>query len=146
MGLCLCQPGTRPERANRTPPLDATTLVSGGWAVTQRKNFVGRTNRGFVCERCGARVLPLARGGFRDHCPRCLWSKHVDCVPGDRAESCRGLMKPVAVEHDAKRGWMLVHRCVRCGLVRRNRAALRDPTQADDFEAILELARRVAGR
>jgi len=113
--------------------------------VTQRKNFVGRTNRGFVCERCGEHVLPLARGGFRNHCPRCLWSKHADRVPGDRAESCGGPMEPVRIESDAKRGWMIVHRCVRCGMGRRNRAALSDPRQPDDFEAMLEVARRVEG-
>jgi DNA-directed RNA polymerase subunit RPC12/RpoP len=114
--------------------------------VTQRKNFLGRTNRGFACEHCGAEVLPLARGGFRNHCPHCLWSKHVDRVPGDRAESCCGLMPPVGVESDAKRGWMIVLRCLRCGFTRRSRAALADPRQPDDFEAMLAVARRASGR
>ena len=109
--------------------------------MTQRKNFVGRTNYGFVCERCNEQVLPLARGGFRNHCPRCLWSKHVDRVPGDRAESCGGLMEPIGIESDAKRGWMIVHRCVRCGFTRRNRAALDDPRQADEFEVLVGVAR-----
>ncbi len=113
--------------------------------MTERTNFIGRTNDGFVCEQCGVEVHPLARGGFRNHCPRCLWSKHVDEVPGDRAESCGGLMEPVRVEQDAKRGSMVVHRCVRCGIIRRNRAALCDPRQPDDFEAMLEIARRVGG-
>jgi hypothetical protein len=110
--------------------------------VTQRKNFIGWTNDGFTCACCGTQVLPLARGGFRNHCPWCLWSKHVDRVPGDRDATCRGLMEPVAVEQDAKRGWMVVHRCVECGLLRRNQAACDDPRQADDFEALLEIARR----
>jgi len=113
--------------------------------MTQRKNFVGRTNRGFVCERCGEQVLPLARGGFRNHCPRCLWSKHVDRVPGDRMESCGGLMAPIGVESDAKRGWMIVHRCVRCGFTRRNRAALDDPRQADEWGVMVKVARRAGG-
>jgi len=113
--------------------------------MTQRKNFVGRTNCGFVCERCGERVLPLSRGGFRNHCPKCLWSKHVDRVPGDRAESCGGLMEPVRVESDAKRGWMIVHECVRCGFVGRNRAALDDPRQGDEWGVMVEVARRVGG-
>jgi hypothetical protein len=113
--------------------------------VTERTNFVGRTNDGFVCTHCGAEVLPLARGGFRNHCPKCLWSKHVDCVPGDREAACAGLMEPIRVEYDARRGWMIVHRCVCCGSVRRNRAALSDPRQPDDFEAMLGIARRVEG-
>jgi hypothetical protein len=108
--------------------------------VSQRKNFVGRTNHGFVCEHCGVNVLPLAGGGFRNHCPQCLWSKHVDGVPGDRESACEGLMEPVQIEADAKRVWIIVHRCVRCGLVRRNRAALNDPRQPDDFDAILAMA------
>jgi hypothetical protein len=108
--------------------------------MTQRRNFVGRTNEGFVCGRCGLRVQPLA-GGFRNHCPGCLWSKHVDDVPGDRAARCGGPMAPVRVEPDAKRGWMIVHRCQRCGAVRRNRAALTDRCQPDDFEALLAVAR-----
>ena len=109
--------------------------------MAQRKNFVGRTNQGFTCEKCGTRVLALARGGFRNHCPTCLWSKHVDCVPGDRGAACKGLMEPTRVEADAKRGWMIVHRCVRCGAVRRNRAALADPRQPDDFDIIVGIGR-----
>jgi DNA-directed RNA polymerase subunit RPC12/RpoP len=110
--------------------------------MTRRANFVGGTNHGFVCARCGAQVFPLLRGGFRNHCPRCLWSRHVDRIPGDRANACAGLMEPVGVESDAKRTWMLVHRCVRCGATRRNRVALTDPRQPDDFEAVVALACR----
>ena len=107
--------------------------------MTQRRNFVGRTNHGFACEHCHAQVLPLKGGGFRNHCPCCLWSKHVDIIPGDRASDCGGLMKPINLEPDAKRGWMLVHRCVRCGHVRRNRVAASDPRQADDFEVTVKV-------
>jgi hypothetical protein len=64
----------------------------------------------------------------------------VDIVPGDRASSCGGLMECVAVEADARRGWVLVHRCVLCGTVRRNRAALDDPWQPDDFAMLLQVA------
>jgi len=112
--------------------------------VAQRKNFIGRTNEGFVCEHCRTQVLPLARGGFRNHCPSCLWSKHVDRIAGDREAACKGLMEPVRVEADAKRAWMIVHRCLRCGALRRNRAALDDPRQPDDFRVVLEIARRAA--
>jgi DNA-directed RNA polymerase subunit RPC12/RpoP len=112
--------------------------------VTLRTNFVGRSNDGFTCEHCGEQVFPLLRGGFRNHCPRCLWGKHVDCIPGDRRDLCGGLMEPVRLEADAKRSWMLVHRCVRCGTTRRNRAALEDVRQPDDFAALVAVARRAA--
>jgi hypothetical protein len=55
-------------------------------------------------------------------------------------------MEPVAVEQDARRGWMVVHRCRRCGFTRRNRSAYDDPRQPDDFEAMLGLARRAGIR
>jgi hypothetical protein len=51
-------------------------------------------------------------------------------------------MEAVAVEHSGKKGWVLVHRCTRCGAERRNRAALDDPRQPDDYEAIVSLASR----
>lgn len=114
--------------------------------MTKRINFVGRTNEGFRCENCGVAVLPLIGGGYRNHCPRCLWSKHVDGIPGDRGDICHAMMAPVRVEADGKRGWMLVHRCLRCGHVRRNRMALHDPRQPDDFDAAIVLAQRAALR
>src|SRR3989338_8156335 len=40
-----------------------------------------RTKEDFTCERCGFFV----RGsGYTNHCPQCLWSKHVDVNPGNR--------------------------------------------------------------
>jgi len=56
------------------------------------------------------------------------------------------MMSPVAVERDARRGWMIVHRCTRCGAVRRNRAALDDSAQADRFDAMVAIAAGAADR
>ena len=109
-------------------------------ASARRKSRYSR-NEGFLCEKCGLEVQPLANGSCRNHCPRCLSSKHVDDVPGDRASRCAGLMECVAVEADARREWMLVHRCTLCGSTRRNRAALDDPRQPDDFTVLLQVAR-----
>ena len=89
----------------------------------------------FVCENCGCAV----RGtGYTNHCPRCLYSKHVDVNPGDRGSLCRGLMKPIAVETE-RRGHVIVHQCVACGAIKRNHAAA-----ADSFEAILAVSVRSA--
>jgi len=94
-----------------------------------------RTTEDFACLVCGA----SARGdGYTNHCPRCLWSRHVDVQPGDRAAGCGGLMRPVAVEaraHDT----VLTHACERCGHRRRNRTA-----PADDEQALLRLAAEAA--
>jgi hypothetical protein len=78
----------------------------------------------FQCEHCHAIVQPLPHGSYRNHCPRCLYSKHVDAVgPGDRASMCHGLMEPLTLDQDGKRGWMIIHRCVACGKQIPNRAA-----------------------
>ena len=49
----------------------------------------------FTCEKCG---FGSEGNGFTNHCPECLWSKHVDKHPGDRAEECGGLMRPIGTE------------------------------------------------
>jgi hypothetical protein len=66
-------------------------------------------------------------------------------VPGDRAEACGGLMEPIGLRGTSTAGWDIVHRCLRCGAVRRNRAALDDPRQPDSWEAVRELAARSDG-
>lgn len=113
--------------------------------LPRMKRFTGRgANQPFSCAQCGTEVAPLVGGGYRNHCPACLHSLHVDVNPGDRAADCGGVMEPIAVEHAAKKGWVLVHRCLRCGAVRRNRAALSDPVQPDDYDAIVALSSGVA--
>ena len=92
-----------------------------------------RTKEDFVCANCGAKVKG---NGYTNHCPRCLFSQHVDINPGDRASTCGGLMKPVDVE--LKDGeYTLVQRCVKCGHTRRNRVA-----KEDDFEIVIELSKK----
>lgn len=87
-----------------------------------RKNFIP-INDSFTCEACGCEVPP-ARGTFRNHCPACLTSKHVDSVlPGDRAETCGGLMPTVAYEGTDPDKLDLIQICQRCGTRRRNRTA-----------------------
>ncbi len=105
-----------------------------------RRNFLGSGNDAFVCGHCSSDVLPLANGSFRNHCPHCLWSRHVDVVPGDRASSCGGLMEPVAVEGSSAGGWKITQRCVDCGHERANVAALDDPRQPDDWDALADIA------
>ncbi len=85
-------------------------------------------------------MVPLTIGGYRNHCPAYLWSRHVDGArPGDRASACGGPMRPVGLDHRAGKGWMVVLRCERCGAIRRNRVA-RDTVQPDDPDAVLGLS------
>ena len=51
----------------------------------------------FICENCGKKVTKLGYTA-RDHCPYCLYSKHLDINPGDRECTCHGLMKPIGIE------------------------------------------------
>jgi hypothetical protein len=108
----------------------------------ERKHFT-TNDAGFVCASCGSEVLPLGSSS-RNHCPACLVSLHVDVNPGDRACGCRGLMRPIGVETEGKRGFVLVHRCERCGAVRRNRAVTGAATQPDDMDRIIELSAAAA--
>lgn len=103
------------------------------------------TNTGFACAHCGADVPPLQNGSYRNHCPFCLHSLHVDIFPGDRANDCGGLLEPVGADYSGKKGWVIVHRCLRCGEVRRNKAALDDATP-DAFEKLVALTQPVANR
>jgi len=85
----------------------------------------------FTCEHCGKDVAPLTEGSYRNHCPFCLHSKHVDELgPGDRASTCGGLMAPVGLDGTASKGWVLVHRCMRCGKNIRNKIAPDDDLSA----------------
>ena len=83
----------------------------------------------FVCEYCGLQVSPLNEGTYRDHCPECLYSKHVDVKPGDRLADCGGLMKPVKVEGTEK-GYRVLHRCIACAYEKINKVAPEDNIEA----------------
>ena len=88
------------------------------------KNFT-KNDEEFICENCGAKVNPLGYSS-RDHCPHCLCSKHVDINPGDREAECKGLLKPIQVLPDSKKGYIIIYRCTKCGEERRCKAASDD--------------------
>jgi predicted RNA-binding Zn-ribbon protein involved in translation (DUF1610 family) len=111
--------------------------------VNRRFTKIG-TNSSFICTSCGAEVPPLENGSVRNHCPKCLSSLHVDEFPGDRASDCGGMLEAVGVEHSGKKGWIVIHKCQKCGEIRRNKAALDDPVAPDDFELIVQLSKKPA--
>lgn len=84
----------------------------------------------FVCARCSFRVNG---NGYTNHCPHCLYSRHVDIYPGDRSAECGGLMEPIAIEPFGD-SWKILHRCLSCGYERKNRIV-----EADEFDAVLAL-------
>lgn len=87
-----------------------------------------RKKEDFTCEQCGAEVCG---NGYTNHCPACLWSKHVDVNPGDRAELCGGIMQPISLAKK-KEKFSLTHQCLACGAERHNITA-----DVDNLEILL---------
>ena len=88
----------------------------------------------FVCEYCHKRVESL-KYTARDHCPYCLYSKHVDINPGDRLNECKGLLKPIGIEK-FKDTYKIIYKCESCGELHKNIMA-----NDDNFDIIIELSK-----
>jgi hypothetical protein len=101
----------------------------------QRKNFI-TINEEFNCENCNQKN-PLLKGSCRNHCVFCLYSKHVDEeVPGDRKSNCFGLMEPVELDQNAEKGYVIIHKCTKCGKKSRNKVAF-----DDNFDTVIKLSK-----
>lgn len=86
----------------------------------------------FICEVCNEKVNPLGYTA-RDHCPKCLSSKHVDINPGDRRESCHGILKPIAIEN-FKSTYKIIYKCQKCGIIKKNIMA-----KDDNMDLIIDI-------
>jgi len=89
----------------------------------------------FTCDNC---TTTINGNGFTNHCEKCLWSKHVDESPGDRAAKCGGSMKPSAFEQEQK-GMSVIHVCQSCGHTKKNKLSLND-----DVDMIAKIMRENA--
>lgn len=96
------------------------------------KTFTMR-DESFICENCNIEVTKLNYTA-RDHCPHCLYSKHLDIMPGDRENNCHGLLKPIAIEK-FKDSYKIIYRCDKCQEIHKNIMA-RD----DNMNIIIQLA------
>ncbi|MEI8061863.1 MAG: RNHCP domain-containing protein [bacterium] len=99
------------------------------------KKFI-KNKEDFECEKCHTKVIGT---GYTNHCPNCLYSKHVDVSPGDRANPCGGLMKPVRVEGTGIDKMQIVHRCVKCGVEKNNKIQ-----SSDNIEMVANVAKEFA--
>ena len=97
-----------------------------------------KENAGFICASCNADILPLTNGSYRNHCPVCLYSLHVDIKPGDRLSDCHGLMKPINIKHNSKKGWQIIHCCLACGETHANRIAT-ETIQPDEWDMVISI-------
>jgi len=90
----------------------------------------------FKCKHCHRFVCPPASGGHhRNHCPFCLYSRHVDdCKPGDRMSDCGCSMEALGRFQRPNGEYVIIHRCLGCEFERFNRIAA-----DDDFDLVLSL-------
>ena len=87
----------------------------------------------FICENCKEKVEKLNYSA-RDHCPNCLYSKHVDINPGDRMNECKGMLKPIEIEK-FKDTYKIIYKCESCNQLHRNIMA-----KDDNMDLIIELS------
>jgi hypothetical protein len=104
-------------------------------------------NSDFTCTHCGNFVpagIIAAGVNNRNHCPYCLWSRHLDLFQaGDRMAACKAPMQPIGLtQKRAHKKYvsatggelMLVHLCSECNKISINRIA------SDDLpEPIIEI-------
>lgn len=112
------------------------------------------SNTDFRCIHCGNYVsaMQVISGVHnRNHCPYCLWSRHMDLfTAGDRLSACKAPMRPIGLsmkpahnKYAASGGELvLVHSCVDCGRIAINRIASDDDAGClhDIYTASLNLA------
>ncbi len=90
----------------------------------------------FICENCGKKVQKLGYTA-RDHCPYCLYSKHVDINPGDRNNACKAMLKPIGIEK-FKNSFKIIYKCEKCNKTHKNIMAI-----DDNMDLIIELSKKL---
>ena len=95
------------------------------------KKFLEKDDE-FICENCHKKVEKL-KYSSRDHCPYCLYSKHVDINPGDRLNNCQGLLEPIDIEK-FKNSFKIIYKCQKCNKYHKNAIA-----KDDDINEIIYL-------
>ena len=89
----------------------------------------------FICENCHKKITKLGYTA-RDHCNYCLYSKHVDIMPGDRKNNCLGLLRPIGIEK-YRDTYKIIYQCDKCHQFHKNIMA-RD----DNMDLIIELTKK----
>lgn len=92
----------------------------------------------FKCDVCG-NIVEKLNYTARDHCNKCLCSKHLDIMPGDRLANCGGVLRPIEIEKGSKDRLKIVYKCDKCGEIKRNVLA-----EDDDFDKVLEIMKNRA--
>ncbi len=95
-----------------------------------------KTVEDFVCYNCGTKV---SGNGYTDHCPVCLWGKHVDTMPGDRSAGCHGHMRPIGAAYKSGT-YTIYYECEGCG--RRSGFKAAGADDADVLASLVSAQRR----
>ncbi|HEX2979738.1 MAG TPA: RNHCP domain-containing protein, partial [Anaerolineaceae bacterium] len=128
--------------------------------LLRKQNTAGRGRlvgeHEFRCVHCHTPVSTdprLSGVNNRNHCPYCLWSRHLDLrVAGDRLSACKEPMRPVGLtikrtlkKYGNQGELMLVHLCSGCGKISLNRIAADDLAYAINtvFERSLNLEKQL---
>ncbi|MGI6680778.1 MAG: RNHCP domain-containing protein [Bdellovibrionota bacterium] len=102
--------------------------------MLKKQRFI-KNKEDFICENCGFHVIG---SGYTNHCPKCLYSKHVDINPGDRENSCLGLMEPIDFIRKNGKDY-IVHKCLKCNAEKLNKVS-----KDDNLDIILEIMKNKA--
>ena len=86
----------------------------------------------FICDNCHKKITKLNYTA-RDHCNYCLYSKHVDINPGDRQNTCQGMLIPIDIEK-FKGTYKIIYQCAKCGKQHKNIIA-----NDDNMDEIIKL-------
>ena len=124
---------------------DRTRLPGG-------RNWKNSDFRCMYCQNYVSAEAAFAGVHNRNHCPYCLWSKHLDLYQsGDRMAICKSGMRPVALTlkqthkkyaHPYQGELMIVHHCDGCGKISINRIAADD--DPDRILAVLDASAHLA--
>jgi hypothetical protein len=88
----------------------------------------------FVCENCGIKNIG---NGYTNHCSMCLFSKHVDNNPGDRLNTCKGLMEPVYISYTNNNKYV-THKCLICCFEKKNIL-----NETDSIETMISIQKKI---
>lgn len=142
-----------PQLASKKAKYQARFGSNCGQGQRLNRHFDG----GFRCAHCQAYVTAdalLSGVQNRNHCPYCLWSRHLDQFEaGDRLAACKASMQPIGLtlmQARKKYAWaqpgelMIIHHCTGCGKLSINRIAADD--DGESILAVFEQSCRLEGQ
>lgn len=93
-----------------------------------------KNDESFICDNCGL-IVDKLKYTSRDHCNHCLYSKHVDIEPGDRKNTCKGLLRPINIITENSKT-KICYSCIKCG--KKNKNIVAEDDNKDKIIAIVK--------